>query len=51
MMVFVRDIIRDTVHIAELKEGPEERSELLIDNVPVFFYGYEVLRQKKEEKE
>ncbi len=38
MKVFVRDITRDTVHIAELKEAEEgKRPELLIDGELVFF--------------
>ncbi len=49
MKVFVRDVIRDTVHVAELREEPGKRSELLINGEPVFFHGYEILRQKEED--
>ncbi len=47
MKVFARNLMTDTVHVAELREEPGKRSELLIDNEPVFFYGYEILRQKE----
>ena len=48
MKVFVRDVVRDTVHVAELREEPGERPELWIDGQQQFFYGYEILRQEKE---
>lgn len=50
MKVFVKNIMTDQVHVAELREEPGKRPELLINDKPVFFYGYQIMRQEKGEE-
>ena len=47
MKVFVRDVIRDTVHVAELKEGENGGQELWINGQQQLFSAFEILKQEE----